>query len=167
MQLPEEVMANFNKYLASPQIMHMDPLGRKKKLVGEYTICDGEEPVSFHNVELVPPAGFFGTNYTWYAQPSLNWYTSSQLSLSDSFTMNQVPTSMVCHSSLLASPGKRVMLVGTFSFQTMESRSVQQRTLLLYGSQLGGMGQGWPTVTQRPMTQDSTRLACLCLPQYH
>jgi len=70
MQLPEEVMANFNKYLASPQIMHMDPLGRKKKSVGEYIICDGEELVSFHNVELAPPAGFFGANYMWHADNS-------------------------------------------------------------------------------------------------
>ena len=71
MQLPEEVMADFNKFLANSGITRMNPSGKKGKKNGEYTIGNAEEKVVFHDVELAPPAGFFGVNYTRYSQSSL------------------------------------------------------------------------------------------------
>ena len=67
MQLPEEVIAEFDGYLERSQIYRMDPSGKKvkKKVRGTYTILkDGNNPISFNNIELAPPSGFFGANYT-------------------------------------------------------------------------------------------------------
>jgi hypothetical protein len=69
MQLPNEIIADFDNYLTTSGIYRMDPLGKKKKgkVKGAYTILDdGENPIVFHDVELAPPSGFFGTNYTRY-----------------------------------------------------------------------------------------------------
>jgi hypothetical protein len=70
MQLPKEVIADFNGYLISSHIFRMDPSGKKRKeLKGTYTILDDQEnPIHFHDVELSPPSGFFGANYTRYVQ---------------------------------------------------------------------------------------------------
>jgi hypothetical protein len=70
-QLPPEVIADFDKYLTSSGITRMNPLGRKNKKMGAYTICDDEESVEFFNIELAPPAGVVGVNYTRYACSSL------------------------------------------------------------------------------------------------
>jgi len=66
MQLPQEVVADFNKYLTNSRIFRMDPSGKKRKKVrGTYAILeDRENSIEFHDVELSPPSGFFGANYT-------------------------------------------------------------------------------------------------------
>ena len=70
-QLPPEVIANFDKYLTGSGITRMNTSGRKNKKMGAYTICDDEESVEFFDVELAPPAGVVGVNYTRYACSSL------------------------------------------------------------------------------------------------
>jgi len=69
MQLPDEVIEDFNKWLEDSQIVKMNPSGNQKRPSGKYTICNGENPVTFHDVELAPPAGVFGANYTRYLLP--------------------------------------------------------------------------------------------------
>ena len=68
MQLPDEVMEDFNNYFISSGIVRMDPSGQNQKTKGVYTILDGDnqEPVLFQDAELAPPSGFFGANYTRY-----------------------------------------------------------------------------------------------------
>ena len=46
----------------------MDPSGKKRnKITGAYTICgDRTQAIDFEDVELAPPAGFLGVNYTRY-----------------------------------------------------------------------------------------------------
>lgn len=44
----------------------------QKEKEGEYTTLeDGENPIISHIVELSPPSGSFGTNYTWHTKLSL------------------------------------------------------------------------------------------------
>ena len=63
-QLPEEIISEFDTFLKKSNIHRMNPSGgRGKKERGSYTICDGDYPVKFCNVELAPPAGFFASNY--------------------------------------------------------------------------------------------------------
>jgi hypothetical protein len=69
MQLPAEVIKDFDDYLTDSEIFRMDPSGRKQKgEKGAYTICDEGEPITFQNVEMAPPAGVVGANYTRYIQ---------------------------------------------------------------------------------------------------
>ena len=72
MQLPDEVMDSFNRWLEDSEIVRMNPSGKRTRASGKYTICNGEDPVDFHNVELAPPAGVFGANYTRYSKSPLN-----------------------------------------------------------------------------------------------
>lgn len=68
MQLPDEVMDDFNKYFIESGIVRMDPSGQRQEVAtGEYTILDAS-PIMFNDVELAPPSGFFGANYTRYVQ---------------------------------------------------------------------------------------------------
>jgi hypothetical protein len=70
-QLPTEVIDSFDEYFKKSRIYRMDPTGktRKGKARGTYVILDDEEsPIEFRDVELCPPSGFFGANYTRYIQ---------------------------------------------------------------------------------------------------
>ena len=99
MQLPQEVIVDFNKYLAGSQIMRMDP----SKEAGKYTICDEESKVTFHDVEMAPPAGFFGVNYARCVQYSSTGAIPTKL-LSDPSTMSHVPTGMLYHGPQHVNP---------------------------------------------------------------
>ena len=120
MQLPSEVIGNFNEYLAKSQIMRMDPLGNRQKIVGTYTICDGDIPVEFHDAELAPPAGVFGANYTRYANPHSIMFSLSSRPLSDTSTTSRAPTGMRCHGLQYASPNTQATQAETSSYPTME-----------------------------------------------
>ena len=70
MQLPPTVVDSFNEYFIDSGIIRMDPSGQNREMAtGEYTILDnGQNPTTFYDVELAPPSGFFGANYTRYVQ---------------------------------------------------------------------------------------------------
>lgn len=70
MQLPTEVITDFNKYLTESQIYQIDPSGKKQaNAKRKYTILDDSENLLiFHDFELAPPSGFFGANYTQWVQ---------------------------------------------------------------------------------------------------
>ena len=156
-QLPDEVMDDFNEYLTSSDIVRMHPSGKKhRNKKGEYTICNRGEAITFHNVDLAPPAGFFGVNYCRYAisfsrlPPSLRWCPL------DLFTMSRVPTAMRSRGPQHASLGTKEILAVTSSSPTTASRSVQPRTPSSFGYRPIGMELGLPTVIQRLLTLDFT-----------
>ena len=46
----------------------MDTMGSKGTTKGLYTVGYGDEEFVFHGVEMPPPSGFFGTNYTRFVE---------------------------------------------------------------------------------------------------
>ena len=45
-------------------MVRMDTMGSQKVTKGMYTVECGDETYNFHGVEMPPPSGVFGTNYT-------------------------------------------------------------------------------------------------------
>ena len=63
-QMPDEVMDDFKEWLQDSEMVRMDTLGSQAGIEGTYTVDVGREKYDFHKVEMAPPSGVFGTNYT-------------------------------------------------------------------------------------------------------
>jgi hypothetical protein len=63
-QLPDEVNGSFEQWLQGEEMVRMDTMGSQDVVKGTYTVKYGDETYEFHGVEMAPPSGVFGTNYT-------------------------------------------------------------------------------------------------------
>ena len=63
-QLPAEITDDFDEWLNTQQMVRMDTKGSQKGTEGMYVVENGDEKYEFHGVEMPPPSGVFGTNYT-------------------------------------------------------------------------------------------------------
>ena len=63
-QLPEEVIEDFDAWLQRTQMIRMDAIGSQDSVWGPYTVKCGDNPFIFHDVEMPPPSGVVGVNYT-------------------------------------------------------------------------------------------------------
>jgi hypothetical protein len=63
-QLPEDINKDFEGWLQEKQMVRMDTVGSQDVTRGMYTVRYGDETYEFHGVEMPPPSGVFGTNYT-------------------------------------------------------------------------------------------------------
>lgn len=63
-QLPGEVNGSFEKWLQEEEMVRMDTVGSQDMVKGTYAVKYGDETYEFHGVEMAPPSGVFGTNYT-------------------------------------------------------------------------------------------------------
>lgn len=67
-QLPEEITEDFDKWLGDNDMVRMDTKGSQDTAEGMYTVQYGDEKYEFHGVEMPPPSGVFGTNYTRFVE---------------------------------------------------------------------------------------------------
>ena len=65
-QLPEEINSNFEVWLEKNKMVRMDTKGSQTTVQGEYTVKYGNDAFVFHGVNMPPPSGVFGTNYSRY-----------------------------------------------------------------------------------------------------
>lgn len=67
-RLPEEIISDFDNYLQATGLKRMDGNGQMGaehgRRWGTYSIAAGQNCFDFHNVELAPPTGVFGQNYS-------------------------------------------------------------------------------------------------------
>ena len=63
-QLPKEINEDFEAWLQGGQMVRMDTMGSQGSTQGTYTVKCGEDKFEFHGVDMAPPSGAFGTNYT-------------------------------------------------------------------------------------------------------
>jgi hypothetical protein len=63
-QLPDEVNLDFEKWLKENDMVRMDTKGSQDTEKGVYTVKYGDDVFEFHGVDMPPPSGVFGTNYT-------------------------------------------------------------------------------------------------------
>ena len=63
-QLPEDINKDFEEWLQGKQMVRMDTKGSQDVTQGMYTVRYSDETYKFHGVEMPPPSGVFGTNYT-------------------------------------------------------------------------------------------------------
>jgi hypothetical protein len=61
-RLPEEILADFDKYLHDNSLLRMDG-GSKGKSEIRFTVGAGEWELDFFDLELAPPSGAIGKNY--------------------------------------------------------------------------------------------------------
>lgn len=67
-QLPEDVIKDFDGWLKEHEMVRMDTLGSQESTEGMYTIKHGDMTFEFHGVEMPPPSGVIGTNYTRFVR---------------------------------------------------------------------------------------------------
>jgi hypothetical protein len=67
-QLPEEVTSDFEKWLEESGMVRMHTKGSQDSSVGAYTVKHGEDSFVFHGVNMPPPSGVFGTNYSRFVE---------------------------------------------------------------------------------------------------
>ena len=67
-QLPTEVNSDFEAWLQKSQIVQMDTTGSHGSTQGTYTVKYGGDTFEFHGVDMPPPSGVFGTNYTRFVE---------------------------------------------------------------------------------------------------
>jgi hypothetical protein len=65
-QLPQDVNDSFEQWLKGKQMVRMDTMGSQDVTKGMYTVKWGNETYEYHGVEMPPPSGVFGTNYTQF-----------------------------------------------------------------------------------------------------
>ena len=65
-QLPDDISDDFKQWLKGEQMVRMDTKGSQDVTKGMYSIKCGNETYEFNGVEMPPPSGVFGTNYTRY-----------------------------------------------------------------------------------------------------
>ena len=63
-QLPKEINKDFEAWLQGVQMVRMDTMGSQDSTQGTYTVKYREDKFEFHGVDMPPPSGAFGTNYT-------------------------------------------------------------------------------------------------------
>ena len=74
-QLPKEVNSNFELWLQETQMLRMDTKGSQTTVQGVYTVKYGDDSFVFYGVDMPPPSGVFGTNYSrcvgdgWHCAP--------------------------------------------------------------------------------------------------
>jgi hypothetical protein len=75
-QLPKEVIADLESWLEEKNMVRMDTKGAQDSAKGAYTVKSGGDSYVFHGVDMPPPSGYFGTNYSrsvkngWYYVPA-------------------------------------------------------------------------------------------------
>ena len=67
-QLPHEIIDNFESWLQENNMVRMDTTGAQDSEQGVYIVKYGEESYEFHGVNMPPPSGVFGTNYTRFVE---------------------------------------------------------------------------------------------------
>ena len=76
-QMPEEVIGDFDEWLNRHEMVRMDTLGSQDSAEGTYTVGHGDMKFEFHGVEMPPPSGVIGTNYTRFASMGFSWCLSN------------------------------------------------------------------------------------------
>jgi len=66
-QLPGEINSDFESWLKDNKMLRMDTKGSQTTVQGVYTVKNGNDSFVFHGVDMPPPSGVFGTNYSRYA----------------------------------------------------------------------------------------------------
>ena len=64
--MPEEINSDFDTWLKENNMVRMDTKGSQTTVQGEYTVKHGNDLFVFHEVDMPPPSGVFGTNYSRY-----------------------------------------------------------------------------------------------------
>ena len=49
-------------------MLRMDTRGSQEKVEGDYSVVHGDDTFTFHGVDMPPPSGVFGTNYSRYVR---------------------------------------------------------------------------------------------------
>jgi len=93
-QLPEEVNSDFDSWLQDNQMLRMDTKGSKTTVQGVYTVKCGDDSFAFHGVEMPPPSGVFGTNYSRYVNNRYH-YAYGKQQVSGLYIGKEVATSML------------------------------------------------------------------------
>ena len=75
-QLPKEVIDDFDAWLDKHQMVRMDTRGSQDGSKGMYVVEFGDLKFEFHGVEMPPPSGVVGTNYTRFAFADCMWHFS-------------------------------------------------------------------------------------------
>jgi len=65
-QLPKEINSDFEAWLEVNNMLRMDTKGSQTTAQGEYTVKHGNDSFVFHGVDMPPPSGVFGINYSRY-----------------------------------------------------------------------------------------------------
>ncbi len=62
--LHKEILDNFDEWMNTTMIPCMTPEWQELSKKGSYTIeLEGQDPMTFNNIELAPPAGMMVSNY--------------------------------------------------------------------------------------------------------
>jgi hypothetical protein len=80
-QLPEEIVNDFDAWLKEHEMVRMDTKGSQESAQGMYTVELGDMKFEFHGVEMPPPSGVFGTNYTRFAISRSVWHLPNMLQI--------------------------------------------------------------------------------------
>ena len=64
--LPEDVIKDFDDFFKETEVPRMDSSGNKSGSHGTYTVSDTKYEHTFNGVEMPPPCGYFGVNYSRY-----------------------------------------------------------------------------------------------------
>ena len=67
-QLPDEVIGDFEAWLKANKMLRMDTLGTQGKIKGIYTVEVGDDSFDFHDVNMPPPSGVYGVNYSRFVK---------------------------------------------------------------------------------------------------
>lgn len=65
-QLPQEINGDFEEWLKEHEMVRMDTKGSQDVTQGVYSVKCGDDVFTFNGVDLPPPSGMFGVNYTRY-----------------------------------------------------------------------------------------------------
>lgn len=65
-QLPAEINKDFEKWLKENEMVRMDTMGSQEGTQGFYSVKCGDDIFTFNKVDMPPPSGMFGVNYTRY-----------------------------------------------------------------------------------------------------
>ena len=63
-QLPEEINSDFKTWLQANGMVRMNTMGSQDDTKGVYSVKCGDDAYEFHGVDMPPPSGVFGVNYT-------------------------------------------------------------------------------------------------------
>lgn len=62
--MPPEIYVDFEQWFVELGVTRMHAAGPSQSPQGSYTLSIAGEPITFENVEMAPPAGVFGWNYS-------------------------------------------------------------------------------------------------------
>jgi hypothetical protein len=149
-QLPAEINTDFEEWLKDNDLLRMDTLGSQDVTKGVYTVKCGDDVFEFHGVDMPPPSGMFGVNYTRYVVCARVSQQANRVS--GLYTRKEAATNMLSHGLLHGIPTSAMMQVVTSLFASMVSKS----RLLLIPSSSGSPNHGMGRVSRRsiPGTQN-------------